>query len=57
LQATPKPKPGDKRQAKKFDIRLSTLTEATMDILFSKDKETSAVHMNIAQVKYNSQRL
>ena len=53
MQATPKPIPGDKRAAKRFDIRLSTLHEATIDILFSKDKETKAIHMNIAQVGGN----
>ena len=41
-----------RRVAKKFDIRLNTLNDANIDILFSKQKETRAVHMNIAQV-YN----
>ena len=38
-----------RRVAKKFDIRLNTLEAATLDILFSKQKETRAIHMNISQ--------
>ena len=39
--------PGEVRRAKQFDIRLTILNEATIDILFSKEKETSAVHMTV----------
>lgn len=35
-----------------FDIRLMTLSEATVDILFSKEKETNAVHVNIGPGSY-----
>ena len=38
-----------RRVAKKFDIRLNTSNDATIDILFSKQKETRAIHMNISQ--------
>lgn len=37
-KVTSAPKPGEKRQMQSFDIRLNTLSEATIDILFSKDK-------------------
>ena len=40
--------PGDLRVAKKFDIKLNTSNDATIDILFSKQKETRAIHMNIS---------
>ncbi|KFM73890.1 hypothetical protein X975_01874, partial [Stegodyphus mimosarum] len=43
---------GEKRLCESFDIRLSTLAEATIDILFSKEKETNAVHMNVGQGSY-----
>lgn len=46
------PLPGEKRVVQSFDIRLSTLHESTMDILFSKNKETNAVHINIGQGSY-----
>lgn len=52
LIVTPQPKPGDRRQMQSFDIRLSTLNEATIDILFSKNKETNAVHVNIGAGSY-----
>lgn len=37
-QVTKAPQPGEKRSATSFDIRLSTLNDATVDILFSKNK-------------------
>ena len=46
------PLPGEKRLAQSFDIRLSTLNESTVDILFSKNKETNAVHINIGAGSY-----
>ncbi|XP_063358209.1 bridge-like lipid transfer protein family member 1 [Cydia amplana] len=52
LEVTPQPKPGDLRQMQSFDIRLSTLNEATIDILFTKNKETNAVHINIGAGSY-----
>lgn len=42
---TQPPKPGDRRQMQSFDVSVSTLSEATIDILFSKNKETNAVHI------------
>jgi hypothetical protein len=38
FQVTKAPQPGEKRTATSFDIRLSTLNEATIDVLFSKNK-------------------
>lgn len=52
LEVTPQPKPGDRRMTQSFDIRLSTLNEATIDILFTKNKETNAVHINIGAGSY-----
>uniref|UniRef100_A0A1B6DJ95 Bridge-like lipid transfer protein family member 1 C-terminal domain-containing protein n=2 Tax=Clastoptera arizonana TaxID=38151 RepID=A0A1B6DJ95_9HEMI len=52
LKVTKPPLPGEKRQVQSFDIRLSTLHEATIDILFSKNKETNAVHINIGPGSY-----
>ena len=52
LEVTPPPKPGDRRAVISFDVSLSTLSEATIDILFSKDKETNAVHINIGPGSY-----
>ncbi|KAF7987765.1 hypothetical protein HCN44_003628 [Aphidius gifuensis] len=52
MKITKQPIPGDKRQVQSFDIRLSTLNEATIDILFSKNRETNAVHVNIGPGSY-----
>ncbi|XP_046477858.1 bridge-like lipid transfer protein family member 1 isoform X1 [Neodiprion pinetum] len=52
LKITKAPVPGEKRQVQSFDIRLSTLNEATVDILFSKNKETNAIHINVGPGSY-----
>ncbi|XP_046402633.1 transmembrane protein KIAA1109 isoform X3 [Ischnura elegans] len=52
LKVTKAPQPGEKRLVQSFDIRLSTLNEATIDILFSKNKETNAVHVNVGPGSY-----
>ncbi|XP_034943286.1 transmembrane protein KIAA1109 homolog isoform X1 [Chelonus insularis] len=52
LKVTKSPKPGEKRQVQSFDLRLSTLNEATIDILFSKNRETNAVHINVGAGSY-----
>ncbi|KAK5638052.1 hypothetical protein RI129_012347 [Pyrocoelia pectoralis] len=44
--------PGDKRQMQSFDIRLLLQYEATIDILFSKNKETNATHINVGAGSY-----
>uniref|UniRef100_A0AAG5DBD8 Bridge-like lipid transfer protein family member 1 C-terminal domain-containing protein n=1 Tax=Anopheles atroparvus TaxID=41427 RepID=A0AAG5DBD8_ANOAO len=52
MQVTKPPKPGDRREVRSFDISLCTLNEATIDVLFSKNKETNAVHVNIGAGSY-----
>ena len=47
LQVTKPLEPGEKRQVQSFDVRLSTLSEATIDILFSKNK-VSFSSVNVA---------
>ena len=43
------PKPGDNRQPSLFRLRLSTQHKSTLDILFSKQKKTEAIHLEMAQ--------
>jgi hypothetical protein len=38
MKPTSQPKPGEERLIQSFDIRISTLNEATFDILFSRDE-------------------
>lgn len=52
MEVTKTPEPGDTRQMQSFDVRLSMQNEATIDILFSKDKETNAVHINVGPGSY-----
>lgn len=52
MEVTASPKPGDRRQMQSFDIRLSMQHEATIDILFTKNKETNAVHINVGAGSY-----
>ncbi|XP_025405724.1 uncharacterized protein KIAA1109 isoform X4 [Sipha flava] len=52
LKFSDPPLPGQKRQVQAFDIRLNTLYESTIDILFSKNKETNAIHINVGPGSY-----
>lgn len=52
MEVTKPPKPGDKRQMQSFDVRLLMQNDATIDILFTKDKETNAVHINVGAGSY-----
>ncbi|XP_077518913.1 transmembrane protein KIAA1109 homolog tweek [Amblyomma americanum] len=52
LKPTPQPQVGERRRAQSFDLRLSTTADATLDLLFSKEKETNAVHMTVKQGSY-----
>lgn len=52
MQVTQPPKPGDVRDYQSFELSLSTLNEATIDILFSKNKETNAMHVTIGPGSY-----
>ncbi|XP_063925143.1 bridge-like lipid transfer protein family member 1 isoform X3 [Zophobas morio] len=52
MEVTKMPKPGEKRQMQSFDVRLVMQNDATIDILFTKDKETNAVHINVGAGSY-----
>ncbi|XP_060534290.1 bridge-like lipid transfer protein family member 1 [Cylas formicarius] len=52
MEVTKPPIPGDKREMESFDVRLLMQNEATIDILFTKDKETNAVHVNVGAGSY-----
>lgn len=42
---TPAPQAGELRQYQSFEVSLCMLDKATIDVLFSKNKETSAIHV------------
>ncbi|XP_041461922.1 transmembrane protein KIAA1109-like isoform X2 [Lytechinus variegatus] len=50
--ATPPAVPGDKRQFETLDITLNIVEEATLDILFTKNKETNAFHIHMRRGSY-----
>ncbi|XP_054742978.1 bridge-like lipid transfer protein family member 1 isoform X3 [Anastrepha obliqua] len=52
MKVTPTPKPGELRSYQSFDVTLCVLSEATIDILFSKDKETNAMHITVGPASY-----
>src|SRR5699024_10145261 len=52
VQVSEKPKVGELRRFESFDLRLSTLNEAKIDILFSKNRETKALHLNAGPGTY-----
>ncbi|XP_037958120.1 transmembrane protein KIAA1109 homolog isoform X2 [Teleopsis dalmanni] len=52
MKVTPTPKPGELRSYQSFDVTLCVLNEATIDILFSKDKETNAMHITVGPASY-----
>ncbi|XP_045469148.1 transmembrane protein KIAA1109 isoform X3 [Harmonia axyridis] len=52
MEVTKTPKPGDKRQMESFEVRMLVQNDATIDVLFTKDKETNAVHINIGAGSY-----
>ncbi|XP_051858980.1 transmembrane protein KIAA1109 homolog isoform X2 [Drosophila albomicans] len=51
-EVTPTPQPGELRSYQSFDVTLCVLNEATIDILFSKEKETNAMHINVGPASY-----
>lgn len=52
MVVTPTPKPGELRSYQSFDVTLCVLSEATIDILFSKEKETNAMHITVGPASY-----
>ncbi|XP_014678865.1 PREDICTED: uncharacterized protein KIAA1109-like, partial [Priapulus caudatus] len=52
IPVTVKPQPGELRQPVSFDIQISCLDDATIDILFTKNKETNALHLNMGPGSY-----
>lgn len=52
LQPTKNPSPGEIRQYKAFEFRMSIIAEATIDILFTKNSVNQAIHVNTGQGSY-----
>ncbi|MEE6521052.1 hypothetical protein FKM82_019058 [Ascaphus truei] len=39
--------PGKLRQIQAFELRMNIIANATIDLLFTKNRETNAVHVNV----------
>ena len=52
MEVTKLPDAGSDRVWKSFDFKMSMQADSTFEVLFSKDKETQAVHMNLAPGSY-----
>lgn len=49
---TEEAKPGEYRNYKKFEFMMNLMQTSTIDILFTKDSETQAIHMSTSQGSY-----
>ncbi|XP_071975455.1 bridge-like lipid transfer protein family member 1 isoform X3 [Engystomops pustulosus] len=47
LKVSDIPQPGKPRQIQAFELRMNIIANATIDLLFTKNKETNAVHVNV----------
>ncbi|ESO10151.1 hypothetical protein HELRODRAFT_72794, partial [Helobdella robusta] len=52
LKASELPQPGQLRVCRSFDFKMSVQNDVTFDLLFTKQTETQAVHMNFKQGSY-----
>uniref|UniRef100_UPI00358EAAD5 bridge-like lipid transfer protein family member 1 n=1 Tax=Myxine glutinosa TaxID=7769 RepID=UPI00358EAAD5 len=52
MVATPLACPGECRQILAFELRMNIIEDATIDLLFTKNRETNAIHVNIGAGSY-----
>ncbi|XP_076830292.1 bridge-like lipid transfer protein family member 1 isoform X4 [Brachyhypopomus gauderio] len=46
------PMPGKPRQILAFELRMNIIADATIDLLFTKNRETNAIHVNVGAGSY-----
>ncbi|XP_072533895.1 bridge-like lipid transfer protein family member 1 isoform X2 [Salminus brasiliensis] len=46
------PTPGKPRQILAFELRMNIIADATIDLLFTKNRETNAIHVNVGAGSY-----
>ncbi|XP_061651565.1 bridge-like lipid transfer protein family member 1 [Phyllopteryx taeniolatus] len=44
--------PGQPRQIQAFELRMNIIADATIDLLFTKNRETNAIHVNVGAGSY-----
>ena len=47
LEVEPPEQPGDVRKSTQFVVKMTFLEDATLDLLFSKNKETKRIYMSV----------
>ncbi|KAK9398896.1 hypothetical protein NXF25_013865 [Crotalus adamanteus] len=52
MKVTEVPVPGKPRQILAFELRMNIIADATIDLLFTKNRETNAVHVNVGAGSY-----
>ncbi|XP_034257363.1 bridge-like lipid transfer protein family member 1 isoform X6 [Pantherophis guttatus] len=52
MKVTEVPIPGKLRQILAFELRMNIIADATIDLLFTKNRETNAVHVNVGAGSY-----
>ncbi|RXM98120.1 hypothetical protein EOD39_13560 [Acipenser ruthenus] len=52
MKVTEIAKPGKPRQILAFELRMNIIADATIDLLFTKNRETNAVHVNVGAGSY-----
>ncbi|KAG8134646.1 hypothetical protein E2320_007756 [Naja naja] len=52
MKVTELPVPGKLRQILAFELRMNIIADATIDLLFTKNRETNAVHVNVGAGSY-----
>uniref|UniRef100_UPI00398F7960 bridge-like lipid transfer protein family member 1 n=1 Tax=Pristiophorus japonicus TaxID=55135 RepID=UPI00398F7960 len=52
LKVTELAKPGKPRQILAFELRMNIIADATIDLLFTKNRETNAIHVNVGAGSY-----
>ncbi|XP_072313657.1 bridge-like lipid transfer protein family member 1 [Eucyclogobius newberryi] len=52
MLVTEVPQPGEPRQIQAFELRMNIIADATIDLLFTKNRETNAIHVNVGAGSY-----
>ncbi|XP_068608570.1 bridge-like lipid transfer protein family member 1 [Brachionichthys hirsutus] len=52
MKVTEVAEPGKPRQIQAFELRMNIIADATIDLLFTKNRETNAIHVNVGAGSY-----
>nr|XP_020464363.1 uncharacterized protein KIAA1109 homolog isoform X3 [Monopterus albus] len=52
MKVTEDAQPGKPRQIQAFELRMNIIADATIDLLFTKNRETNAIHVNVGAGSY-----